>query len=342
MAKKLTSNGPALVGADIGYGYSKVVAQHDSVVFPSLAMHGKRLDFAAQEIASRHPGEQIHDEDGSLWFVGTLAQSQGRAAELIQLRGRTADEGSLGHVFRLRMLKAAIGKLYPRHTDTLHLIVATGLPVAHMNAANELKAALVGQHRIQTDQSDFVANITQVMVMPQPYGTLYSKQLKADGQLDPCFTATRTAVFDAGTYTLDLGYDDNGEYIDSLSGSREAGVYLAHECIARAINQRLGRMPSTPICDEVLRTRCLRLNGESHNFADEVEEATQLLVDNALALLNEKLDSTFVDEIYLTGGGANLIYPAIRRVYSNAVLVDNSQTANARGYLNYALNVTSP
>jgi len=39
MAKKLTSNGPALVGADIGYGYSKVVAQHDSVVFPSLAMH---------------------------------------------------------------------------------------------------------------------------------------------------------------------------------------------------------------------------------------------------------------------------------------------------------------
>jgi hypothetical protein len=40
-----------------------------------------------------------------------------------------------------------------------------------MRDAAELKEALLGQHLIQTDACEVIANVTEVMVMPQPYGS---------------------------------------------------------------------------------------------------------------------------------------------------------------------------
>jgi len=41
----------------------------------------------------------------------------------------------------------------------------------HMWDASELKEALLGQHLIQTDVCEVIANVTEVRVMPQPYGS---------------------------------------------------------------------------------------------------------------------------------------------------------------------------
>ncbi len=42
----------------------------------------------------------------------------------------------------------------------------------HMRDADELKEALHGQHLIQTDACEVIANVTEVMVMPQAYGAI--------------------------------------------------------------------------------------------------------------------------------------------------------------------------
>ena len=52
-----------------------------------------------------------------------------------------------------------------------------GLPVDHMRDAADLKAALTGQHLIKTDTAEIIANVDEVMVMPQPYGTIYAATL---------------------------------------------------------------------------------------------------------------------------------------------------------------------
>lgn len=342
MAKKLTNNGgsqaAATIGLDIGYGVTKAITDTQAVVFPSVWGAARELKFQQADIAAKYPGDQLSDDDGD-WYVGDLALSQLRAGEQIKLRGRTADESALGNVARARLAKVAIGKLFKgRHGgDVVHIRIATGLPVDHMRGAADLKAALVGQHHIKTDQTDIVANITEVMVMPQPYGTVYSRMLTAAGQLDPCHTATRTGVCDVGTYTIDVTLDDDGEYIDARSGSVEAGVYLIQEVITDAYDSRYGQKPDYRTVETIIKTGCVRISGEVVSFTDALNAGIDKLNAATLSLLNDRWQAgRDIDVIYISGGGARFVERAVKSAYPQAVVVDESQLANARGYLSYA------
>jgi plasmid segregation protein ParM len=325
------------IGMDIGYGVTKALTDRAQVAFPSVAGYARDIKFRADEIAVKYPGDQVFDDEGH-WFVGDLALSQLGAGEQRRLRGRTANEGELGNVFRARLAKAAIGKLLPTHDDVVHLRIATGLPVDHMRDADALRVALGGQHVIHTDGAHFIANVVGVMVMPQPYGTIYSQRLTTEGAINRCHTFTRVGVVDVGTYTVDLALDDDGEYIDGESGSVESGVWTAQERIAAAIERDYREKPALRVVEGVLRSGCLRASGESVDYSGEVSEALAPLRSATMELIAQKWKGGLnVDVIYVSGGGAALVIDEIKSYYRQAQLVEGAQMANARGYLNYAL-----
>ena len=339
VGKETSAGGIHIIGLDIGYGVTKAVLSDEKLaVFPSVCGHAREIKFKRDELAQKYPGDQISDDDGG-WFVGDLALTQVPTGELLKLQGRTANDDSGGNAFRARMAKAAIGKLFAgrMNGDVVHLSVATGLPVDHMPDAPALKQALIGQHLIQTDSAHFVANITEVMVMPQPYGTIYANMLTEAGDLNPCHTATRTGVVDVGNHTIDLALDDNGEYIDAESGSVEAGVHTAQQRIAAVLEQDYREKFPYRTIETVLRTGCLKAFGESRDYNREVKDALMPLRDATLALMAVKWRTgAAVDVIYLSGGGAALLQQPIKAAYRQARLVENAQLSNARGYLNYA------
>lgn len=329
---------PETVGLDVGYGFTKAVRDGQEVMFPSVAAHAHEIDWQADEIIAKHPGDLLIDEDDN-FFIGDLANIHARPAEHIQLRGRTGNEAEIGNVFRLRMLKAALGKLYPgiSNGEVIHIRLATGLPVDHMRQASALKEAFIGTHPIHTDLTHFVANITECMVMPQPYGTIYSRMLKPSGELDPCHTATQTGVVDIGRYTIDIAMDDDGEYVESLSGSIEGGVHLVLERIKKAINRDYGEWVSDQVVEDVLKTGCIMIDGQNVPYHDVVQESIQPLLSATETLLSTKWQAgRLINIIYVSGGGATLAFRTIKNAYKQATLVESAQTANARGYLNYA------
>jgi hypothetical protein len=338
--RNLKENAVHKRGLDIGYGVTKATGTGmQPVIFPSVWGHSSEIKFKADEIAAKYPGDQITDDDGS-WFVGDLALSQLRAGEQRKLRGRTADESGIGNVARLRLLKTALGKMFPgiKNGDVLHFNIATGLPVDHMRGADELKASLIGQHPISTDSTYFIANVTKVMVMPQPYGTIYRNMLTPEGDINPCHAFKTTGVIDIGTYTVDLALDDDGEYIDKQSGSVEAGMYVVQEAIANAYERDFNQKPSYREIETILRKKCVRAFGEPVDYTHEVSNATQALRDATLNLMADKWgNGVGVDVIYVAGGGAEPIFPYIKAAYRQARLVDEAQISNAQGYLNYAL-----
>lgn len=343
--KKLTNNGlkqtnKITIGLDIGYGVTKALTDDQQVVFPSVAGYAREIKFRADELAHKYPGDQIWDEDGQHWYVGDLALSQLLAGEQRRLRGRTINETDMGNVFRVRMARAAMGKLVkerPINGDVIHFRIATGLPVDHMRDSGQLKASLIGQHLIKTDQGQFIANVGEVMVMPQPYGTIYSQRLTTSGAINRCHTFHRVGVIDVGTYTLDVAIDDDGEYIEAESGSIESGVFTAQERIASAIERDFREKPSLKVVEGVLRTGCLNASGETIDYSDEVAEALLPLRSATMELVSQRWKSGLnVDVIYVSGGGAPLVIDDIKAYYKQAQLVENAQVANARGYLNYA------
>jgi len=118
------------VGLDIGYGVVKAVTDRAAIAFPSVMGHAHEIKFQQDTIQQKYPGDQITDTEGK-WFVGDLAMAQVPAGELLRLRGRTANEKTMGNAFRLRLAKVAVGKLVQGvwGRDAIHLRLAVGLPV---------------------------------------------------------------------------------------------------------------------------------------------------------------------------------------------------------------------
>jgi plasmid segregation protein ParM len=330
--------GVITIGLDIGYGVVKVVTNDGAFAFPSVMGHAREIKFQQETIQQKYPGDQISDDEGT-WFVGDLALAQLPPGELLRLRGRTANEKTMGNAFRLRLAKVAIGKLVAGmwNRDIVHIRLASGLPVDHMRDAAELKTALVGQHIIKTDTAELVANISEVMVMPQPYGTIYARTLTSAGDLNSTHAYMRTGVCDVGTYTVDVALDDDGEYIDAESGSVESGVFTAQERIAEVLERDYRQKMPFKLVEEVLRTGLFRASGERVDYREEVEEALAPLRSATLNLLSEKWKAgTTVDVVYLSGGGAELVLREVMSACPQTQLVRNAQLANAQGYLNYA------
>lgn len=326
------------IGLDIGYGEVKAVSSEAVIKFPSVMGHARELKFAQDDIAERHPGDQITDDEGD-WFVGDLALTQLPPGEMLRLRGRTANEATIGNAFRLRLAKVAIGKLVAGmwNRDIVHLKVATGLPVDHMRDAGAFKSALLGQHIIRTDTAELVANISEVMVMPQGYGSIYAMSLTPNGEINRQHTYRRTGVCDVGTYTVDLALDDEGEYVDAQSGSVESGVFTAQERIAAALERDYRQKMPFKLVEEVLRTGIFHANGQPVDYNAIVEEALAPLRSATLSLMSEKWHGgATVDVIYLSGGGAAYVFDEVQAVYPQAQLLPDAQLANARGYLHYA------
>jgi plasmid segregation protein ParM len=334
----LNGNGVLTVGLDIGYGVVKVATDENSFGFPSVMGHAREIKFQQETIQQKYPGDQITDDEGE-WFVGDLALAQLPPGELLRLRGRTANEKRMGNAFRLRLAKVAIGKLVQGvwGRDVVHLRLSSGLPVDHMRDANELKEALLGQHLIQTDVCEVIANVTEVRVMPQPYGSAYSQMLTPDGNINVHHTYMRTGIVDVGTYTVDIALDDDGEFVDSESGSIEGGVYTAQERISTMLERDYREKMPYKIVEQVLRTGIFTASGTPVDYSREVEDALSPLRSATLGLMSEKWQrGTTVDVIYLSGGGAELVYEQVVEAYPQTKLVPQAQMANARGYLYYA------
>jgi plasmid segregation protein ParM len=331
-------NGTLTVGLDIGYGVVKVVTDQQALTFPSVMGHAREIKFQQDIIQQKYQGDQITDDEGQ-WFVGDLALAQLPPGELLRLRGRTANEKTMGNSFRLRLAKVAIGKLVQGiwGRDIVHLKISTGLPVDHMRDASELKEALLGQHIIQTDSCDVIANVTDVIVMPQPYGTAYSQMLTPTGEINIYHTYMRTGIVDAGTYTVDIALDDDGEFVDAESGSVEGGVYTAQERISAMLERDYREKMPYKIIEQVLKTGIFTASGKPIDYSEAVEDALSPLRSATLNLMSEKWGrGTTVDVIYLSGGGAELVYEQVADAYPQTRLVPDAQMANARGYLYYA------
>jgi plasmid segregation protein ParM len=324
------------IGLDIGYGVVKAVSGTAFIKFPSVAAHAHHIKYKADEISAKYPGDELTDDDGD-WFIGDLAIKQAPGDELIRLQGRTNTE-DFNMAFRLRMMKVALAKIAPHQNgDVVHIVIATGLPVDHMGDAPHLKSTLMGQHRIQTNNADFIANVIDVIVMPQPTGAVYSVMFTRDGELNPYHTAQVTGVVDIGNFTVDCTLDDDGEPIDAQSGTLESGVYTAQKRISDTFEQEYGTKPTLSQIEQLLRKGFVKINGEPVNYASQVAEALKPVRDGVKTLMGRLWKKALhIDLILIVGGGAEIVDKDILQAYPQAQVAENPQFANAIGYLNYA------
>ncbi|SDH13987.1 plasmid segregation actin-type ATPase ParM [Vibrio xiamenensis] len=177
--------------------------------------------------------------------------------------------------------------------------------------------------------------VVDVEVMPESLPAVLSTLMDSN-----CNEFTRSLVIDLGGTTLDMGvivgeFDD----VSAIYGNNEIGVSMVTNTVRKAL-AFADSDSSYLVANELIRRR-----GDSQFAGEVINDESQI------AMIYERMDAKIAElgkqvvteakkfaknpnRIYLVGGGASLIYDAVKEAYATlgerVILVENAQLALAQ------------
>lgn len=314
------------VGFDGGYNAVKAVTEARKVSFPSVTGTPDRARFSL----NGRPEELIINLGNEQWLVGEAAVIQSRFIQ------RREDRAWINSSEYHRLFLAALTELSP--ANWVDMVIVTGLPIAYFDDRQALAARLKGEHRVQREgRKSQVFRVTDVRVIPQPFGALLSEALDNQGRpVDQTLAGGRVAVIDIG------GKTTNFLSVDRLADvSKEtASVNIGAWDVVRAVRDYLTLPNHCPDLDlrdhalvEVIKAGKVRYYGELIELGEVIEAALEPMARQIISQAGQLWNSgANLDAILVTGGGANLLGERIMAHYRHARIVKEPVYANAVGY----------
>lgn len=317
----------AVIGLDVGYGWTKIKGAHVCEKFASITGTADVAQFGIDR-----PEEKIIDVNGRRFIVGNMAVEQSRFLT------RREDRAWIETDEYMALVHNAL--LYVR-SKTPHRLV-TGLPIAFFDDRDRLHDLLIGEQIVNNGrQHRFVFD--DVRVIPQPFGSLFAHSLHGNGATrDASLLVGKVGVIDVGSKTTNLltalrGHDVPGQ-TDSIS--------LGGWNIVRAVRAELQTLcrdadwQDHEIADAV-QTGSITYNGETlslrSTIADIVSPFAEQVKASATQLWN---GGATLAAILVTGGGAHLVGEHVKAFYKNhkrVIVMNDPQFANVEGYYRYGM-----
>jgi plasmid segregation protein ParM len=328
-----------IVGVDIGYGYTKAVGEATHVVFPSVVGKAERIryenDLYLHLGSPLEPRIALVTEEGDR-FVGELALLQSRVQWTLLDRSRVEDPSA-----RLLFL-AALSELAGDHGQDRPYQVVTGLPVKWYGDRTKVVAQLQGKHIVQRVNGHKVVqrfSVADVLVVPQPFGSLFHAILGTDGQItDEALARDRLGVIDIGTFTTDYVLVDSLRYVERGSGSISTGMSKGYQLVGRSLLDTVGLDLGMHEVDKVVREGRVTIFGERRNIDWLVDPVFDALSEEIIAHAGTLWgDGRDLRAILVTGGGAIALGERICRRYPHAQVLGDAPMANVRGFRKYGL-----
>lgn len=328
-----------IVGVDIGYGYTKAVGEATQVVFPSVVGKAERIryenDLHGQLGSGDESGIALITEEGDR-FVGELALLQSRVQWTLLDRSRVEDPSA-----RLLFL-AALSELAGADKGTSHFRVVTGLPVKWYADRAKVVEQWQGKHIVQRVNGHSLVqrfSVDDVLVVPQPFGSLFNTILGAEGQIvDESLARGRLGVIDVGTYTTDYVLVDGLRYIERGSESISTGMSKGYQLVGRSLLDTFGLDLRMHEVDRAVRQGKVMIFGEERSIDWLADPVFDVLAQEILAQAGTLWgDGRDLRAILVTGGGAIALGERICERYAHARILDDAPMANVHGFLKYAL-----
>jgi len=319
-------------GLDVGYSAVKAVGNDQRVTFPSVVGTPDRARFSLDGASEN--GIVLNLVDGT-FLVGQGAVEQSRFAP------RREDRAWIESDEYYRLMLATFTELTT--ATSCELIVVTGLPVAYYGDKDKLRDLLLGEHRASREgRRGQVFRVTDCRVIPQPFGALLSLALDDRGRVADTELATgKIGIVDVGGKTTNLlsvnrlaeiARETASVNVGSWDAMRAVQDWLSNHCpdlvlrdhqvieamIARSVAYYDGKVDLGDVVDQALEPMAAQI----------VAQATQLW--NAGASLSA---------ILVSGGGALLLGPAIKKHFRHARVVEDPVFANAIGYWKFAQRI---
>lgn len=322
-----------LTGIDIGYSHTKVVGDGGLARrFPSLSGNLERTRFT---LNGRDAGVTILDIPGDGKHIVGKA-----ALRLSRFRPRHEDRDWIKSDAYMRFYLAALTELTTANYAEVQMV--TGLPVTYFaQDKDELRSRLLGDFRIQREGRNWQKfTITNVAVVPQPFGTLLKEVLNNRGRIvNQQLAMGRVGVIDVGGKTTGYLSVDKLAEVPPETTSINVGCWEALTLIRDAINAEYPGLDydDHEVSAVVTNDSTVRYHGESYDVSELVADALAPLAERVIAEATTLWNGAArLDTILVTGGGAQLVGPAVCEKFLQAKIVMDSAFANAQGYYRFA------
>lgn len=314
---------------DIGNGYIKAVNEK-----------GERLHFPAvmkeslEESILKNKNEYEMRINGKNYFFGNLA--------IIKRATRRWETGKGFHQDTEKYIALCAHLLTEDEEPEIEL--SLGLPYSYyisLNRGEKLKEALQGLEMKTELKGEKIIRIKKVSIYPQGVGAYFANLFDIDGQpLAGAESFIKSVYIDVGYRTIDIVAFEvlhgTFELVEENSFSlEEYGMFQAMKEIAKRISKDF-EITENDVDFAIRHNHSVfeSMYGEI-DFGEIEQEEYQKLSEKIGTEINVKLsgDLPKYKNLFLTGGGADKLYPYMKEKYPHIQIQEDFIFCNAKGYL---------
>jgi plasmid segregation protein ParM len=323
---------------DVGHGNTKFTtadadADFNCMMFPSISPPGtKKFDVSNSIFAA---GEMVQIEiDGANYMVGKDSETEASS----NTRRMLDKEFSTTNVY----LALVRGALYYMNQPKIDMLVL-GLPLTTYETHREkLRERMVGGHKIpnpmrqrRPDAPEFISvELAAVRILPQPVGAFFNYSLPRN--LYGAMSAQRNLILDVGHGTFDWFLAQGNQPIKSRSDGYSGGISKVIDSVADAIGAGKNNFAVMGLIDQGLRTnKPIEINGNEYNLVRDYGKVAANAIREAVGAMAHGVgDMSDVNNIILTGGGADLFYDEVVKALPGRKIIkdDNPIFSNVCGF----------
>lgn len=354
------------IALDIGYSSVKLFSPNIVASFPSYARRINE-DF---EFAGTNPDNAILYKNlatNEMWLVGEVAQNTITTGDTsdseASLYGRERYTNEMFKVISEVGLGVAMQSNAYGEPGNSKIVIQTGLPERYMNDEEDLIESLAVSHNFSlkignNDWIDyhFTVNSSDVYVISQPKGSLFSVCMKSDGTFHPDagkYLKSSVLVFDPGFGTLDLFPIINGT-VKSGETFSDLGMKRVLQETSKSIRSEYGVDIPVPSMQKYLETGLVKymnkktFESKEYAFSNLLEKANEKVCEEAINRMSSAMNLIDFDYMIITGGtGAAWLYKIQDKFkkFSTLTILNSNQNdnlpfiySNVRGYYLYRYN----
>jgi hypothetical protein len=306
----------AIAGWNCGNHFTKVVLEGREITFPSYVAEGRERG------GESYPNTHINDLDVRVndewWFIGELA-SRYDDMRIAYDKFKAEDDATRA------CLLTATAYLEATSTDkkSLHLNVqpVACLPISDYIAQRERFAKyLTGVFNVQLPHQKVTIEVTNPTIAPEGGCAAWDLFLDDKGNELTTYSNKKIAIIDIGSRTTNVAVLNDMAFIPEQSDTLQLGMWDIKRDAAKEIKKTVDVLP--------------------HQYDDHLDKVKDWspyynrFIDSLIKNIRITCwkDAPNMDAIYLCGGSAKTLLPAVKRYYDNAqVHPHDPQLANARG-----------
>ncbi|NJD91227.1 MAG: ParM/StbA family protein [Geobacter sp.] len=325
-----------IIAIDIGFGFTKATNGSRSLVFKSILGEATEIQFKGGVLGEASPDENIQIElDGNSYFVGEMAERQSN------VRSFTLDQSQFfGSIAKVLALSAAARMA----SSYMPIGLVTGLPIGYYREYKDtLGKLLQGDHKVvltnvNGQKEEKTIKISNVRVIPQPFGSLFNLMLNDLGELgDKRYIKEKTGVIDIGFKTSDFTVSDRMRYSERGSRTTDTGIAKAFGVIAGKLREKSNVNIELYRLYEAVDQGFIKIKGKEYDLKElTVQVFSQLAKSIASDVDRLWADDWDIDSIVLTGGGGAVLAKYLQPLIEGKVVTTDPATdarfCNVQGY----------